>query len=244
MTLFLYAAIGIFFFLFPLNLIQVQGYSATATGAAILPLILLMFSLSRWSGGLVARYGSRGPLNLWSSYCGRGFRPVRCALDRRRLLEGILSSDDRSRLWDGGYRGSADDRGDEFSKSGFASAPPAGVNNAVARVAGVLAIAVLGIIMVGAFASRLNHSHAQISLPPGVQQGLQAEEIKLADLQVPDALSPGAKAAVKAAIGDAFVFGFRMVLLICVLLSLASAAVAWLMIPPDGDRHRPADSGA
>ena len=98
--------------------------------------------------------------------------------------------------------------------------------------------------MVGAFASRLNHSPAQISLPPGVQQGLQAEEIKLADLQVPDALSPGAKAAVKAAIGDAFVFGFRMVLLICVLLSLASAAVAWLMIPPDGDRHRPADSGA
>ena len=98
--------------------------------------------------------------------------------------------------------------------------------------------------MVGAFASRLNHSLAQISMPPGVQQGLQAEEIKLADLQVPDALSPGAKAAVKAAIGDAFVFGFRMVLLICVLLSLASAAVAWLVIPPNGDRHSPADSGA
>ena len=51
LTLFLYAAIGIFFFLFPLNLIQVQGYSATATGAAVLPLILLMFALSRWSGG-------------------------------------------------------------------------------------------------------------------------------------------------------------------------------------------------
>ena len=54
LTFFLYAAIGIFFFLFPLNLIQVQGYSSTATGVAILPLILLMFLLSRWSGGLVA----------------------------------------------------------------------------------------------------------------------------------------------------------------------------------------------
>src|SRR6202795_3246351 len=39
LTLFLYSAIGIFFFLFPLNLIQVQGYSATAAGAAVLPLI-------------------------------------------------------------------------------------------------------------------------------------------------------------------------------------------------------------
>src|ERR1700733_414548 len=45
LTLFLYAAIGIFFSLFPLNLIQVQGYSATAAGAALLPFILLMFFL-------------------------------------------------------------------------------------------------------------------------------------------------------------------------------------------------------
>src|SRR5271167_371458 len=53
LTLLLYAALGIFSFLFPMNLIQVQEYSTTATGAAALPLILLMFFLSRWSGGLV-----------------------------------------------------------------------------------------------------------------------------------------------------------------------------------------------
>ncbi len=64
LTLFLYGALGVLIWLAPMNFIQVQHYSATAAGAALLPLAILLFVLSRWSGGLVARVGSRLPLTV------------------------------------------------------------------------------------------------------------------------------------------------------------------------------------
>ncbi|MGA8272951.1 MAG: MFS transporter [Candidatus Sulfotelmatobacter sp.] len=230
LTLFLYAAIGIFFFLFPLDLIQVQGYSATAAGAAILPFILLVFLLSRWSGGLVARYGPRGPLifgplvvafgfvlfavpSVGGSYW-KTFLPAvvvlgfGMAVTVAPLTTAVMNSVNQDRV-------------------GTAS----GVNNAVARVAGVLAIAVLGIVMVNAFSIRLNHELARHSLPPGVLKALQADEIRLAGLQPPTGLDPAESAAIKESIWGAFVFGYRIVMFICAGLSLASAVVAWLMIP-------------
>jgi EmrB/QacA subfamily drug resistance transporter len=235
LTLLLYAAIGIFFFLFPLNLIQVQGYSATATGGAILPLILLMFLLSHWSGGLVAHYGARGPLiigpligalgfflfvlpSVGGSYWKTFFPAVivmgfGMAVTVAPLTTAVMSSVNQDHV-------------------GMAS----GINNAVARVAGVLAIAVLGIVMVKAFGFRLDNALAHLPLPPSALQELHSGEIQLADLQVPGSLDLGMKTAIKESVGNAFVFGFRIVMLICAALSLASAAVAWFMIPKDRER--------
>jgi EmrB/QacA subfamily drug resistance transporter len=232
LTLFLYAAIGIFFFLFPLNLIQVQGYSTTAAGAAILPLILIMFFLSRWSGGLVSRYGPKGPLIIgpliatlgfgWFAVPSVGesywktFLPAivvigfGMAVTVAPLTTVVMNSVNHDRV-------------------GTAS----GINNAVARVAGVLAIAVLGIVMVTVFSSRLSRSLGQLSLPPAVVQEIQANAIKLAGLQVPAGLNPSTKSAVEESVQQAFVFGFRTVMLICACLALISAAVAWLIIPRD-----------
>lgn len=236
LTLFLYAALGIFFFLFPLNLIQVQGYSATVAGAAALPLILLMFLLSRWSGGLVTRYGARGPLVIGPLVAAGGFLlfalpsvgggywstffpafvvlGLGMAVSVAPLTTVVMGSVDQDR-------------------AGAAS----GINNAVARVAGVLAIAVLGIVVVKAFSSCLNHRLAQLAVPPGVLQAIQANEIKLVGLQLPAGLDADMAAMIRASVSQAFVLAFRLVMLICAGLSMASAAVARLMIPAGKARH-------
>ena len=235
LTLFLYAALGIFFFLFPMDLIQVQRYSTTATGAAGLPLILLLFFLSRWSGGLVARYGSKAPLIVGPLIAALGFGL--CA------LPGVDAG-----YWQGFFPA--------FTVLGFGMAisvaplttvvmsavrqdrvgAASGINNAVARVASVLAVAILGIVMVKLFSSSLQRTLAGAPLPPGILQYVQANEIKLAGLDLPSGLDAHTAALLRTSISHAFVFAFRIVMLICAGLCVASAAVASLMIPANSGR--------
>ena len=230
-TLFLYAAIGIFFFLYPMDLIQLDGYSTTATGAAVLPMILLMFFLSRWSGGLVSRYGAKIPLIVGPLVGAAGFfmfavlpaegsywrtffpasmvLGLGMAVTVAPLTTVVMSSVDPDHV-------------------GAAS----GINNAVARVAGVLAIAVLGVVMVKAFGSELDQSLAKLSLPPDIVENVRSKEIELAGLQLPSGLDAHAMEELRHAISTAFIAGFRLVQFFCVALSTASAIVAWRMIAP------------
>jgi len=237
LTFLLYAAIGVFFFLFPLNLIQVQGYSPAAAGIAVLPFILLMFLLSRWAGGIVARYGSRGPLMVGPLIAAIGFALFSVPTVGGSYWEsffpaiivlGFGMAVTVAPLTTVVMNSVKEDR------AGTAS----GINNAVAGIAGVLAIAVLGIVMVKAFSFRLDRSLAGLSLPSYVRQELQANEIKLAGLQRLAGLDPVASAAITESVRESFVYGFRIVMSICAGLSLASAAVAWLMISPENDRPR------
>jgi len=240
LTLFLYSALGIFFFVFPMNLIQVQHYSATAAGAAALPLILLMFVLSRWSGGLVTRYGPKLPLIVGPVIAAAGFLMFTLpsvggsywttffpafvvlgfgmAVSVAPLTTTVMMAVDRDH-------------------SGTAS----GINNAVARVAGLLAVAVFGIVMVNAFAAHLDHELARLDIPQQIRERLHAERTKLAAIEVstdadpnspPAQKSPAASSSLqlKAAIANSFVYAFRMIALCCAALSIASAAIAGLFI--------------
>jgi len=225
LTLLLYSALGVFFFLFPLNLIQIQGYSAAATGAAGLPTILLMFFLSRWSGGLVARYGPRAPLIAGPPIAAAGFclfawpsvgstywktffpgfvvLGLGMAVSVAPLTTVVMSSVKNDR-------------------AGTAS----GINNAVARVAGVLAIAILGSVMTHTFSSRMQTSLAHLDLPPGALLEIQSNMVRLGDLQAPTSLNSGLRTAIRIDTTQAFVFGFRMIMIICAGLAVSSAAVA------------------
>jgi hypothetical protein len=105
----------------------------------------------------------------------------------------------------------------------------------VSRVAGLLAIAVLGIVMVGAFSARLNSRLRGLSLPAEVAHEIQANENKLGGVPVPANVDRGTANVIRESVREAFVFGFRTVLLICAGLSVASATISAKMIE-DRDR--------
>jgi len=229
LTLFLYASLAGTLFFMPLNLIQVQGYSATAAGAATLPFILIMFLLSRWSGGLVKRYGARLPLVVGPIIAATGFglflRPgvggsyfttffpaiivlgFGMAISVAPLTTTVMNSVNQSH-------------------AGIAS----GVNNAVSRTAGLLSVAVFGLIMFHAFNGCLDQRLNQMPLTIEVRQALNTQRIKLAAADLPRSVDEETRMSIKQAIDECFVFGFGRVMLVGAALALAGSALAWLMI--------------
>src|SRR6185503_157201 len=187
LTLLLYFALSGAMFFVPFDLIGVEGYSALAAGAALLPFTLIMGGLSRWSGKLIESYGSRIPLIVGPTLVAIGL--VLCALPAigqsywtgffpAMVVLGLGMAVSVAPLTTTVMRSAGDEH------SGVAS----GINNAVARVAGLLAVALLGAIAIGQFRSTLDNRLERAHVSTEVRENVLAEASKLAAAKVPDNL--------------------------------------------------------
>ncbi|MDM0013264.1 MFS transporter [Variovorax sp. J22P168] len=239
LTLLLYAALGGGLYFLPLNLIQVQGYSATVAGAALLPFIAIMFALSGWAGQLVDRFGPRLPLVAGPAIAAAGFALF--------ALPGVEAG-----YWSGFFPAvvvlgfgmtvtvapltTTVMNAVGAERAGIAS----GVNNAVSRAAAVLAIAVFGVVMSAAFDARLAEGLRASAAAPEIVQAMQVQRAQLAAAVAPAGVDTTTAAALRETVRAAFVSGFRWVMLLCAALALLSSASAWLLIGP-GIQGRSAD---
>jgi predicted MFS family arabinose efflux permease len=222
LTLFLYSAFsGVLFFL-PMYLIQVQHYTSAQAGAALMPMILVIFLLSRWSGGLVAKYGAKLPLMVGPTVAALGFLLLRrsgtngsyvgtvlpavlvlglgMAISVAPLTTTVMNSIEQGR-------------------AGIAS----GVNNAVSRIAGLLAIAVLGAVFGAAFNSRLDHGLPALRLPAEEVAAVNAQRAKIGGIETSDP-------RVKELVGESFAGAYGVVQWIAAGMTLTSSVCAAVMI--------------
>jgi len=241
LTFFLYAALAAIFFFIPFVLIQARRYTPAQAGAAILPLVFIVAALSRPAGAVADRVGPRLPLTVGPLVAGAGF-----------LLLGLLPAS-------GSYvatmlpalsvlgLGMAITvapltatvlNGVPGKDQGTAS----GISNAVARVAGLLAIAIFGILAVSSFERTLDPLLDAARISHDTRAQLAPERAKLGAMKPPEGLPPAEANAVRTAVRKSLDGAFRVVSLGCAVLALLSAACAAIGVagPARSRRRGPA----
>jgi EmrB/QacA subfamily drug resistance transporter len=229
LTLLLYFALSGALFLLPFNLIQVHGYSAIGAGAAFLPFTAVMGLLSRRAGGLIERFGARWPLTVGPLITAAGFAALALpgtsgsywtTFFPAMLVLGIGMTISVAPLTTA-VMNAVDER-----HTGTAS----GINNAASRIAGLLAVAMLGALAFGLFEPALAERLAGLDLPVESRAAILERSRALTSLELPANLDGETAAAARAAINQSFVEAFRAVMLAAAAAAALSAVFAAVMI--------------
>jgi EmrB/QacA subfamily drug resistance transporter len=224
-TALLYAALGACLFFVPFNLIEVQRYTPAAAGAALLPLVACVSLLSRWSGQWVARVGPRPPIVTGSAVTAAGFAllaaPGAGGSYWTTFFPGVTALGVGIGLIVTPLTATA---------MGAAGAQHAGVasgiNNALARTAGLVAVAALGVLLLSRFQRTLGQELDAIGAPPTMRAFVLAQRSRLAAAELPVDADAAMRAAIRQALDASFVSGFRALMLSCALLAAVSAVAA------------------
>ncbi len=230
LTLFLYGALGGLLLFLPFLLIEIHHYTATQAGAAFLPFVVTMGLLSRFSGGLLDRYGARLPLTVGPLIAGLGFYalglPGTGGSYPATFLPGILILGFGMALTAAPLTAAVMGAVAE-EHAGIAS----GINNAVARSASLLAVAAFGLIMTLVFAHAFESRTQRLALSEPTRSALRAEEAQLTAMAIDPLLPEAIQQALTDARTQAFLDGFRTLTAVALGLAWLSAAVALLFLP-------------
>jgi EmrB/QacA subfamily drug resistance transporter len=239
LTLLLYAGLGGALYFLPFLLIQVHDYSATAAGSSFLPFTIITFLMSRWAGGLITSYGARLPLTIGPIIAAAGF--ILCAVPGingsywTTFFPAIVVLGLGMSLVIAPLTTTA-----LSSVSGRHSGLASGINNAVARTAGLLAIPILGIFVFLVFSSSLDERVQDLELSQRAQQQLEAEKVDLGGAEVPPGVGEERAKKIETAINHSFLNAFRLAMYIAAGSALASAVAAAIIIEGKG-RAAPAE---
>jgi MFS family permease len=216
-TLAMYAGLAVLFFFLVLFLQQVGGYTPLQSGLATLPVTLVMFALSRRFGALADRHGPRLFMGLGPLVAAVGlllFQRVGIHVDYVADVLPALLVFSLGLSMTVAPLTAAVLAGAERTQAGIASA----VNNAVARVAGLLGTAAVGAAIATAFATSLDTNLAGVRLGPAADAAVR--EAKRLPLGLPDVhgLPPRQAHAVLSAAEAASLHSFHLGLAIAAAL--------------------------
>lgn len=231
-TLLIYSGLAAMVFLLTLNFQQIQGYSPSIAGLALLPDVLIITLFTGLGGKLADKYGARrfmivSPLLVAASFVMFTIPGANANFWTTFFPAEILFGFGMAGLIA------------PLTKSALAVPPEfsgtaSGANNAISRIAGVMAIAIIGAITISIFQASFFKSIEKLNVDNETKQELIRRSDKMSGITLPESMTQNDKATINSAIESSFVSGFRWSMIVMAMLALCGSIVSYLTI----DRKR------